>query len=306
MDVLSPSDGYFRASDAASESTWQSPPGNAAPPQSSNVPSVPNVWVADPSLEQESASAGKAREAAQERLALRSTTNDNTTTSSVSHGGNLPPSTPRSVRQASQGLASPTVTTSSASASRRFSSSYGARRGVFEEQTPLVPNEAPPAYTPSEPHSVTSPTLLTSPTSPTIPRSPTSPISASSVHSPRLPSIHSRSHSRNYSTFSDPEMGHDESQRLLAREPESMADERHRTEQESIIPAWQQPGRRAVIGWPRNCSMFIVGFVLLLTTAGLLASMVRTISRGVCKLNLPFMLETWANQRLLDGVADVE
>jgi hypothetical protein len=59
--------------------------------------------------------------------------------------------------------------------------------------------------------------------------------------------------------------------------------DRHRDEsgEEVIVPAWQRPVRRAAIGWPRNCSMFIVGFVLLLTTAGLLASMIRAISRGV-------------------------
>ena len=269
--LLSPSDGYFRASEQATspssqaQDSWQ-PSYSTRAAASSQVPHVPDVWVADPSLEHGSTAESKAREAREEQEQNRQRFNDRypalagnrSTTSPAaggSIGGNIPsthsPAHTRSTSSNSFNYGShyqtsrytPPSTAATPSRSRRSETLYSERSSLFSH-----PNEAPPAYTPS-------------PTSPTSAASPT-----------------------NYRTFSQSSMGRpEEAQGLLAghHRPESMAD--HGDEElYDAEPAWRERVKRR-LPWfnGRNCRAVLLCLVLLLITIGFLVTMFTSVKQEV-------------------------
>ena len=279
--LLSPSDGYFHTSEHTSSSSqprdsWQ--PSNYTAAASSQVPHVPDVWVADPTLEQGSTAESKAREAREEQEQNRQRFNtrypplveDRNLFESAAGGstGENAPSThsPAHTRStstyspahhgylASQSTSSnsfnhgyhasrytPPSTTATPSRSRRSETLYSERSSLFSH-----PNEAPPAYTPS-------------PTSPTSTASPT-----------------------NYRTFSQSSMGRpEEAQGLLAHRPESMADPGDEELYEAQ-PIWRERIKRRLpyFNW-RNCRLLLLVLVLLLITVGFLITMVTSVKKEV-------------------------
>jgi hypothetical protein len=264
--VLSPTDGYFGTAGGTS-------PGTVVL-TSANVPHVPNVLVEDPSL-QRSAAAGKAREAEQERSHTSHTfSNSNSRYASDYPSHTAPASrngsssahtttpTQRSATPGSQSAAATYYTPSSSSsgppsgATPASSATYSARSSAYHgERFPFLPTEAPPAYTPS-------------PTSPSHPRD----LGGSS---------------RNYNTF--PQAGDatvnmgrpEETQGLLAHQPESMRD--HRPDGSDEEPdAWRDRMGRASqhVNWG-SFRVVLVGLMLFLMITGFLTSVVTSIGSGV-------------------------
>jgi hypothetical protein len=225
---LSPSDGYF-----ASSST------------SNAVPTVPNVMVTDPTLQDlESSAESKAREASEER---RSNTERARQRRYVASTYSREPDQSERGSAASfpsSGRYYPTLphTYSQSSAPRtalRTDSSQGRTASLY--------SDAPPAYSPS----------------------PTTPLSASSSNSghPNQP--------RNYSTFSTimgvPSI---ENERLLSRDPESMGDTPN--DEEVTPPMWSRRFRRRLPAW-LNWKMILLALILLAISAGFLFSSFRVI-----------------------------
>jgi hypothetical protein len=269
--ALSPSDGYFRsASNGGSASPWPTATGTyglTTAPQSSQVPHVPDVWVQDPSLQQQQSNAAesKAREAAEERrsssIAQDSTARGrdrsppavvnpiSTTSSSYSHPHSTPShhhSTP------SRGRASP-QRYAPASAQSRDSRSAS----IYTESSSFFPSEAPPAYTPS----------------------PTSPPSSAGGYGDR---------STSYRTFGTPgssvimggQREAEEARGLLANEPQSMGGP---TDDEDVSLVWRERVRRRYPYFNgRNCRVVALGLVLLLLTLGFLISAVSHPNAKVC------------------------
>ncbi|KAL2127537.1 hypothetical protein VTI74DRAFT_10576 [Chaetomium olivicolor] len=253
--LFSPTDGYFGTVIGTSTGT--------VVPASSNVPYVPNVLVEDPSL-QRSAAEGKAREAEEERRqnAPGSSSPDDGYTSSTYPSHTTPangPSSAYSMAPTQQSVAPsgeaayygpsssshipPTATPSSYTP-------YSTRRSAYHgEPFPFLPREAPPAYTPS----------------------------------PTSPSNTSFGHARNYSTFSQStdttvvNMGRpDETQGLLAHQPQSMRDDNGRGDlNDEGSPVWKSRlrGVRQHVNWS-SCKIALVGLLLLLVAAGFLGSVI--------------------------------
>lgn len=240
-DALSPTDGYFTSSSSA--------PSNV-------VPRVPNVMVADPTLQQSETSAeSKAREAGQERL-LNSPTRhlhpqDTATRDSSSYAPSTSPST-RSYSTQPTHTWSTAYTPSSSTAATSVSGSRQPSQTIPSRgRSASVYSDAPPAYTPS-------------PTSP-----PSSSASPSSPTSPLFPNGPSNQ-ARTYNTFPS-NMGI-ESERLLGRDPESMG---HPDDEEAArIPQWNRRIRRRLPPW-LSWRMLMLAAVLLIVSIGFLASSYR-------------------------------
>lgn len=264
--VFSPTDGYF--------GTAGGPPSGTVVPASSNVPSVPNVLVEDPSL-QRSAAVDKAREAEQERSRNAhgfSSPNDSYTSADAPHtapafrngSSSAYTTTPtqRSATPSSQSVAATYYAPSSSSsrlpptAAPTSYTTYSTRSSAYHgERFPFLPSDAPPAYTPS-------------------PTSPSNPQGLGGA-------------SRNYSTFSQAgdatvNMGQaEETQGLLAHQPESMRDhDPDGLDEESS--AWGDRMRRARqhVNWG-SVRVVLVGLILLLVTAGFLSSVITSTRGGV-------------------------
>ena len=297
--ALSPSDGYFHgASSTAPTHT----------PTSSNVPYVPNVWVSDPSLGESSKAESKAREAYQESLANRdhssayqgfvplapgtglggtpfTSTQASSTDSRSRHDDYTPaPSTysyPTGSTQAyaSQGSGSvsgPSLSSGTATHTRRSSSaytpsatasyrSYTPRRPEYGRRPSLVPSEAPPAYTPSP----------TSPTEANYPRN------YNTFSQPEPAAVVSNSSSNNSSnsnivTNNNSNMGRpEETQSLLSGQPQSMAnpDGSH----EGTTPAWKE----GIIRRGHRCKKILIGLLLFLVALGFITSFATAVSEEV-------------------------
>ncbi|KAK6825388.1 hypothetical protein PG987_012882 [Apiospora arundinis] len=254
-DQLSPSDGYFTATTS-----------------SHGVPSVPNIMVPDPTLQQqpETAAESKAREAEEDRVAagaataclntrrrgdpLGNASSPSDYSYSHLHHATAPstrtqstypiftPRTPLSISaytpstssaSASIAAAATTTTTSPRRPLRSLPSSRGRSASVY--------SDAPPAYTPSS----------------TSPLSPTSPINQA----------------RNYSTITHAANMGIEDQRLLSRDPESMGSP---NDEESVRPAWRQRVRRRLPVWV-TWRTTLLASVLLIASMGFLASSYRVV-----------------------------
>ncbi|KAK4236443.1 hypothetical protein C8A03DRAFT_16913 [Achaetomium macrosporum] len=256
--ALSPTDGYFGTA-------TDTPSGTAVPTQSS-VPYVPNVLVEDPSL-QRSTAESKAREAEQERLRNEQpleTSDGGNTSASPSHDATaasqngsssaygMAPAA-HSIPSSSQSIGATYYSPSSSTYIRTVATSsshtaYSTRRSAYDgEPFPFLPREAPPAYTPS----------------------PISPSDASGFGP-----------SRNYRTFSQAtdtisiNMGQpEETQGLLAHQPESMRD--HYPDGLDETPAtWRDRTRRIRLhaNWG-CCKIALIAVLLLLLTTGFLSSL---------------------------------
>ena len=290
--ALSPSDGYFHGASSTAP---------AHTPTSSNVPYVPNVWVFDPSLGESSKAESKAREAYQESLANRGHSNayqgfvplapgtglggtpfTSTQASSTDyrsrHDDYTPaPSTysyPTGSTQAytSQGSGSvsgPSLSSGTATHTRRSSSaytpsattsyrSYTPRRPEYGRRPSLVPSEAPPAYTPSP----------TSPTEADYSRN------YNTFSPPEPAAVVSNSSSNNHSNHSN--MGRpEETQSLLPGQPQSMANPNG--SYEGTTPAWkEQVNRRG-----HRCKKILIGLLLLLVASGFITSFATAVNEEV-------------------------
>ncbi|KAI0137199.1 hypothetical protein BJ170DRAFT_604814 [Xylariales sp. AK1849] len=214
-DQLSPSDGYFTSSNA--------------------IPSVPNVMVPDPTLQQsETAGESKAREANEESLLNSSGRALQPQASHHREASSYQPSTAPSTRSYSTRTTHTSSTSYAPASSRASAARQPIRTLPSPGRTPSVYSEAPPAYTPS----------------------PTSPIS------PANPS----NQARNYSTFPS-NMGV-ENERLLGRDPESMGQP---DDEELPSPLWRRRIRRRLPPW-LNLRMLVIAAVLLVVSIGFLAN----------------------------------
>ncbi|AEO61543.1 hypothetical protein MYCTH_2311792 [Thermothelomyces thermophilus ATCC 42464] len=249
--VFSPTDGYFGTAPGASSGTLA--------PASSNVPHVPNVLVEDPSLQRDDAE-GKAAEAARERLRNDREapgSDDGDASASASH---TPAPSHNGVSSAS--AVTPTPTSHSAatyyapSSSSRFPgvatlTSYTTfstqRRSAYpSEHFPFIPNEAPPAYSPSPP--------------------------VPSNTQQRFEGYRTVTQTRDAAIIN---MGRpEETQGLLARQPESMRDH-NAHDVEEMSPTWWTRMRRARehASW-RSCKFVLIALVLFVVTAGFLTSII--------------------------------
>ncbi|KAK4186048.1 hypothetical protein QBC35DRAFT_475795 [Podospora australis] len=262
-DVFSPTDGYFSTTTDVSSNAYSTA-------TSSNVPHVPNVWVQDPSLHQGSTAESKEREAEQERLANRETTagsvygyaaddsfrgmetsrDDSSPTTRSTASASPHPQQSNSIGRASHSREAayyqPSISASSPfrTPSATTSSSYTRYApppvAYHGESSRFLPEEAPPAYTPS----------------------PTSP----------QPSQSTSDSSRNYNTFSPPtgNMGRWEEQGLLAHGPESMRDSYNHVDDEESGRRGRMRRRTSFINWER-CRTAVLSLILLLVTVGFLS-----------------------------------
>ncbi|UNI16156.1 hypothetical protein JDV02_002622 [Purpureocillium takamizusanense] len=241
-DALSPTDGYFHASassDAASSSAFGHQPEQHRR-TSSNVPSVPNVLVEDPTLRDQGA---KAREAEQERQINNAA---GQTTSSSPYPPQLPstssPDTSHrhtssaSVASPHQGSTSPAANPSSPAVS-----SHRHRRSVEEDEPVQFPGDRtrlPYLHTPS--HTSTHATAPSQPhhhsqldAPPAYSPSPSSPPSSQPQGYQTFASLSANARTSNdSSTMGLPE----EHQALLPRHPESMGGSPHGPP----YPRWQR------------------------------------------------------------------
>ena len=289
--ALSPSDGYFHGASSTAPSHT---------PTSSNVPYIPNVWVSDPSLGESSKAESKAREAYQESLANRDHSNayrgfvplapgtglggtpfTSTQASSADsrsrHDDYTPaPSTYSNPTGSTQAYASqafgsvsgPSLSSGTATHTRRSSSaytpsatasyrSYTPRRPEYEHRPSLVPSEAPPAYTPSP----------TSPTEADYPRN------YNTFSQPEPTAVASNSSSNNNSNSS---MGRpEETQSLLSGQPQSMGNPDG--SYAGNTPAWKE---RVTRQGPR-CKKILVGLLLFLVAFGFITSFATAVSEEV-------------------------
>lgn len=320
--ALSPTDGYFHASpppDAAASAaaagygfsgdSYYRPQHqyhnsvSSAGPTSSNVPHVPDVWVADPSLEQGSTADSKRREAEEDRLRNRGgddvssyyhTRADDISSpypqaSPTTGGRNAPLSssfiyTPTHSRghilsasnqhqpqhttyHPGRYMPSPTTTTSH---SHSNSNSHSREApGVYSERPAVLPSEAPPAYTPS----------------------PISPPSSPQGQTPVRP---------NYSTFPQRDtMGRPESEQLLGNnynDPQSMTGSPSGDNSYGTAPAWRRQPRRGLNFLRRhNCRVALLGLLLLVVTLGFLANPFTVVNDKVRTLAVLFYITVFVS-----------
>lgn len=255
-DALSPTDGYFHASetsDAASSShhvPGQQYPGvsqhHQQQPQrtSSNVPVVPNVLVEDPTLQDKGAA--KAKEAEEERwinnapsrASSEAVFTPHTTGSNIISHGTHRAASASSAAYAGHNTTSPTPT----SPTFVTSPTHQHRRSV-EEDAPLVftgqSTRLPYSHTPSETTTSQTSTSINRPGSQTQPHH-QSHLDAPPAYSPSPSSPPSGANSQGYQTFAPPSSGSnnnsssdndvnqdtmgipEEHQALLPRQPQSM------------------------------------------------------------------------------------
>jgi hypothetical protein len=237
-DALSPTDGYFQSSQTSSSTASA-----LEPATSSNVPRIPNVWVQDPSLAPNSTVENKAQEAVRER-----TTNAQR------------PSEPP--RQSTPNTTSPTIyrhpeptspsSSSGPDAYHQQSSSTHAPSGPWPttSYTPYAPQRLAYGPGPSSIHAEAPPAYTPSPTT-------SSPTANGDV-------------STNYSTFSThtapntavPMGGHEESQRLLSHEPQSMGGSEVEPQHGSL--PWYGRARRKLTARGTEKSIIVAGLLLFL------------------------------------------
>ncbi|KAK0613898.1 hypothetical protein B0T14DRAFT_438643 [Immersiella caudata] len=151
-ELLSPTDGYFNATQSSTATPYSPSSGTSAAATSSNVPRVPNILVEDPSLPRGSTAESKAREADQERLVNGErqrqyqypypSRHNNTSSSRWDTGSRTGPDrdahyTPASSSTYPYPYPATTYTP------------YTPPRATYDESSLLLPREAPPAYTPS-------------------------------------------------------------------------------------------------------------------------------------------------------------
>lgn len=258
-DQLSPTDGYFTANSS-----------------SNGVPRVPNVMVTDPTLQQSETNAeSKAREADQERLlstpqrhaqvqpglSSRSDSSSAYDQSTVPSARSYSTTQPTHTSSTSYAPSSATAP-NSAPASRQTLPTFSSRG-----RTASLYSEAPPAYTPS----------------------------SSSPLSPASPSNQARNYGTTTSitTAASANMGV-EDERLLGRDPESMAEP---DDEEIRRPVWSRRMRRRLPLWLNNWRMLILGVVLLLVTVGFLASTYRVFKGdgGSVSYTLDFPTLPWTS-----------
>ncbi|KAL2174348.1 uncharacterized protein P884DRAFT_250263 [Thermothelomyces heterothallicus CBS 202.75] len=231
--VFSPTDGYFGTAPGASSGTLA--------PASSNAPHVPNVLVEDPSLQRDDAE-GKAAEAARERLR-----NDREAPGSDVSSASAVTPTPTSHSGATYYAPSSSSRFPGVATLTSYTTFSTQRRSVYpSEHFPSIPNEAPPAYSPSPP----------------------------------VPS-NTQQRFEGYRTFTQTRdaaiinMGRpEETQGLLARQPESMRDH-NAHDVEEMSPTWWTRMRRARehASW-RSCKIVLIALVLFVVTAGFLTSII--------------------------------
>ncbi|KAK5988650.1 hypothetical protein PT974_10136 [Cladobotryum mycophilum] len=257
--ALSPTDGYFHASSSTV-------PGvdTASPPlryqyqyqyqpqtqpqhqrQSSNVPSVPNVLVEDPTLNQDKAAA-KEREAAQERLLLNNSTSSQSNVAQT-HSYHSPISSQSHHQQSS---------TSAASSSNPTSPhSHHHRRSVEEQNSSFIYSHSAasptsPHYSRHHPHSDAPPAY--------------SPSASSPSHSAHYQTFGSLNNAVNQSTMGVPE----EHQALLPRHPESMGAPGYG----SRTPFWRRIKDSAQSSHNRKALKSLLGVLVILSIVFILVS----------------------------------
>ncbi|RYP06694.1 hypothetical protein DL764_002996 [Monosporascus ibericus] len=213
---------------------------------SNAVPHVPNIMVENPTTGQRSQgdADSKAREASEERrLNLPAERGDSMPGSAHPRGGDYlgreSVIRPFTPPTTARDLASHTYSQSSPpQIPLRTNSSQGC--------TPSVYSEAPPAFTPS----------------------PTSPLSGSSQ----------QERARDYSGFlQNMRPSGIERERLLARDPESLADQPGH--QEADTPVWRRQIRRRLPTW-LNWKIMLLSALLLIISAGFLADALGVIGKG--------------------------
>ncbi|KAI1780596.1 hypothetical protein F4818DRAFT_396217 [Hypoxylon cercidicola] len=237
-DQLSPSDGYFASSSS-----------------SHIVPNVPNILVADPTLQEtsESASDSKAKEANENTLSSSTQRVEDYSYNRYHPAG---PGSSQGPSRLEQQIASSTNphqrqhdstsahTYSPSSLSRATFRSYPSRGRASS-----VYSDAPPAYSPG-------PTPLLSSTN------------------------QQTDQSRNYNTFSSTMGVADivENERLLGRDPESMGQPEN-SDFGRTPPHWTQRVRRRLPAW-LSLKIIILGLIVLTVSIGLLASSLRVFKEG--------------------------
>lgn len=323
-DVLSPTDGYFGRSGSGQPSPasragaiYPSDPyssssrnqegqvhaastsASAGPSTSgytaatsAQVPRVPDVWVSDPSIAQESTAESKAREAREERELLNSrrraagqldVPNPSALTFPSSHQvgrGGYPP-TPSHPDSQSQSSSSSSTSTSGSSGSHPR---YAFGPGLSSVLQYVPPTHSPQRYTPPFPTALSRPqrsgtvyserSSLFSEAPPAYTPSPTtsSPTTVSSVYQTFSPS----------SPFNMGRPSESESQGLLAgqhnqyRSPQDMGGERTEGDYYSTFTPtgdWRDRARGCVPHFTgRTCKFVVLGLVLVFVTVGFIAS----------------------------------
>ncbi|KAL2195920.1 hypothetical protein P885DRAFT_70063 [Corynascus similis CBS 632.67] len=250
--LFSPTDGYFGMAAGTSS--------GVVVPASSNVPHVPNVLVEDPSL-QRSGAEGKAAEAARERLR----SDQEVANPEDGHASNYAHHSAALSRNgaSSAGAVTPTLSLNSGDTYDAPSSSSRIHRGATPssyttystrvsayhgEHFPFLPREAPPAYSPSPP---------------------------APSNTQRFEGYSTFTQTREQTRDATINMGRlEETQGLLAHQPESMRDY-HSDGAEEASPTWwgRMRSAREHASW-RNCRLVLIGLALLVLTAGFLASIV--------------------------------
>lgn len=240
-EVLSPTDGYFHAGSTSGSSA------TPALPASSNVPSVPNVWVRDPTLEPGNTAESKAQEARREAMAgdaalSSSEARHPTPLASVYDDAayTYPSSHQRSGSTFSRAAPSTAAYAPSTTASY---TTYAPQQRAYDHHSPLYFGESPPAYTPSTNTSTASPTAAQSRTS----------------------------FSTNYNTFLQPSMGREETQPLMGSNPQSM--DGPNDEFAHGVTTWRERVRRRLpsFDW-RSRKAILLCLLLLAITFGLFVS----------------------------------
>jgi hypothetical protein len=253
-ELLSPTDGYFNATQSSTSTPYSPSSATSAAATSSNVPRVPNILVEDPSLPRGSTAESKAREADQERFVnsewprqYQSRYPPGRNGASASRwdiGSRTGPGRDAHYTPASSSTYPYTPTSYTP---------YAPPRAAYDESSMLLPREAPPAYTPS----------------------PTS----SSSQSPASPS--------SYNTFPPniaAAMGRqDETQGLLANadEPQSMGNP---DEGINSVPFTWRDRLRSRVRHHRNkrcAQVVLVALFLTLITIGFVQAAVSGVGAGV-------------------------
>ncbi|KAK4178703.1 hypothetical protein QBC36DRAFT_367079 [Triangularia setosa] len=270
-DAFSPVDGYFGSSNDPSSDT-------SALAASSNVPHIPNIWVQDPSLDQSSTASSKAREAELERQdsrqpstcplsnytadgsvgGLTASRYDSSAYTGSSRGQQYSGSYSRPATHV-QSSSPPSSAGPSASSARPYTP-YQHRAAYDAERSRLLPQDAPPAYTPS----------------------PTSSQGSQGGHDA----------SRSYSTFSLPTgtMGRwGETQGLLPYEPESMTDTGNDGSNEGTSQ-WRERLKSRISSFDESyCKLAFIVVGLVVLSTGFLTTLINSVRDERSHLQPPKM-----------------
>lgn len=261
-DALSPADGNFPA--AHTDSGAIRTPGSSSY-YVPHTPHVPNVMVADPSLDQGSTAESKAREARQEREAAAAPTNSESDSpspraTSPHYSYTHQPTSSTSSRATHYQPSTAGAYSSYAPSTTSHNTSHGPRRSIYTPTSSLLHREAPPAYTPSPTNTYAG---STSPTSPTV-----------------SSQAQSESSSNYYQTF-QPSMGRPEETRGLLAHPESMGGPPD-DDFGNVSPTWRDRVTRTAscFNW-RNCRYAAVCLVLLLLAGGFIIDGITSVEKDV-------------------------